>query len=83
MRLPVRDYWLIKKSGLFDPIYYLINNPDVLVADIDPLWHYIRCGWKEGRNPSDKFDTKFYLDSNPDVKRSGENPLVQLYKSTA
>ena len=71
---------LIKKSKLFDPVYYLINNPDVRAADIDPLRHYIKYGWKEGRNPSDKFDTRFYLDSNPDVKQSRENPLVHYIK---
>lgn len=80
MRLSVIDRWLIKKSGLFDPIYYLINNPDVRASDIDPLRHYMRFGWKEGRNPSDKFDTKFYLDSNPDVQQSGENPLVHYIR---
>ncbi len=75
-----RVYHLIKKSGLFDPVYYLINNPDVRVADTDPLRHYIKFGWKEGRNPSDKFDTNFYLESNPDVKQSDQNPLVHYIK---
>lgn len=76
MSSPSRAYRLIKKSGLFDPVYYLMNNADVRNADTDPLWHYVKFGWKEGRNPSDKFDTKFYLETNPDVKKSGENPLV-------
>lgn len=67
---------LIKKSGLFDPVYYLINNLDVCVADIDPLQHYVKFGWMEGRDPSEKFSTRFYLESNPDVKMSGMNPLV-------
>lgn len=71
-----RAYSIIKKSGLFDPVYYLMNNPDVRAADVDPLRHFVKFGWIEGRNPSAKFDTKFYLDSNPDVKQSGENPLV-------
>ena len=71
---------LIKKSGLFDPVYYLINNPDVRVADTDPLRHFLKFGWREGRNPSDKFDTNYYLESNPDVKQSGKNPLVHYIK---
>lgn len=70
------DRSLIKKSGLFDPVYYLLNYPDVRIADIDPLTHFIKVGWKEGRNPSEKFNTKFYLDSNPDVKQTDKNPLV-------
>lgn len=71
----LRDYWTIKKSGLFDPVYYLMNYPDVRRADIDPLLHFIRYGWKEGRNPSNEFDTRFYLESNPDVKNANLNPL--------
>ncbi len=76
MKLQFRMYKKIKKSGLFDSVYYLINNRDVRVADMDPIAHYIRYGWKEGRNPSEKFNTSFYLNSNPDVKESGKNPLL-------
>jgi len=76
-------YRLIKKSGLFDPVYYLMNNPDVRAADIDPLRHYLKFGWKEGRNPSERFDTSFYLESNPDLKQSGENPLAHYIKHDA
>lgn len=71
-----RAYSIIKKSGLFDQVYYLMNNPDVRAADSDPLRHFVKFGWIEGRNPSGTFNTKFYMDSNPDVKQSGENPLV-------
>jgi predicted HAD superfamily hydrolase len=71
-----RDYLVISKSGYFDPSYYLLTYPDCRPVDIDPLWHFIRYGWKEGRNPSSKFDTEFYLGMNPDVKQSGINPLV-------
>jgi len=80
MSLSISDHQLIKKSGLFDPVYYLMNNPDVRAADIDPLRHFMNFGWKEGRNPSDKFDTSFYLDSNPDVRQTGENPLIHYIK---
>ena len=71
-----KEYRTIKKSILFDPAYYLLNNPDVRDADIDPLLHFIDYGWKEGRNPSQKFNTRYYLETNPDVKLSGVNPLV-------
>lgn len=74
------DRSLIKKSGLFDPVYYLLNYPDVRIADMDPLTHFIKVGWKEGRNPSEKFNTKFYLDSNPDVKQTEKNPLVHYIR---
>ena len=71
-----KEYRTIKKSILFDPAYYLLNNPDVRDADIDPLLHFIDYGWKEGRNPSQKFNTRYYLETNLDVKQSGINPLV-------
>jgi predicted HAD superfamily hydrolase len=71
-----RDYNVIKKSGYFDPAYYLLTYPDCRFADIDPFWHFINHGWKEGRNPSSKFDTEYYLKMNPDVKQADINPLV-------
>jgi len=39
---------LLLPSG-FDPLYYLIMNKDLLIADIDPVEHYIQYGIKEKR----------------------------------
>jgi glycosyltransferase involved in cell wall biosynthesis len=72
----IKDYFLIKQNGLFDEDYYCLQYPDIRRADVNPLWHFVSVGWKEGRKPSVKFDTTFYLESNPDVKLSGSNPLV-------
>lgn len=69
------DYLLIRKSGLFDRDYYLNTYPDCKTANIDPLLHYLKIGWKEGRNPSKYFNTTFYLESNRDVRISRKNPL--------
>lgn len=38
--------------------------------------HFIRYGWKEGRNPSDYFNTNYYLNLYEDVRALGMNPLV-------
>jgi len=46
------DYIRIKRSGLFDSEYYLQKYPDVKKANINPLWHYVKYGWKEGRDLS-------------------------------
>jgi len=73
-------YYLLSKSGLFDPGYYLKTYPDVRRADINPLWHFVRWGWKENRNPSDNFITNIYLNNCPDVKNSGINPLIHYLK---
>lgn len=45
----LRSYLYLKKSKQFDPRYYLAANPDVRKADVDPLWHYVRHGCREGR----------------------------------
>lgn len=71
-----KEYFIIRKSGYFDPAYYLLHNPDVRKADVDPLWHFINYGWREGRSPNSWFETNYYLDSNPDIKKSDANPLV-------
>ncbi|MGC8771619.1 MAG: glycosyltransferase [Brevinematia bacterium] len=76
----VRDYKIIKKSGLFDEEYYLRTYSDVRKADVDALWHFVKVGWKEGRSPSAVFDTKYYLETYPDVREAGINPLVHYFK---
>ena len=72
----IRDYNLIKKSGLFDSEYYLANNEDVKKAKAEPLKHYLKFGWKEGRNPSAEFDGNEYLNKRPDLQAAGLCPLV-------
>lgn len=69
-------YKIIKKSGIFDEKYYLRTYEDVRKVDIDPIKHYIKYGWKEGRNPSDSFNTNFYLEKNKDVREARINPLI-------
>lgn len=69
-------YRIIKKSNLFDVKYYLFTYTDVRTNDLNPLWHYVRHGAKEGRNPSPNFDTNFYLKTYSDVEAAGMNPLA-------
>ena len=45
----------------FDPVHYLATNPDIADAGLDPFDHYLRYGFREGRDPSQCFDTKFYI----------------------
>src|SRR3990172_1584973 len=71
-----KEYFLIKRSGLFDPHYYLMNYPDVRKSDVDPLMHFVEWGWREGRNPSISFITKNYLDLHEDAKKTGINPVI-------
>ncbi len=75
-----KEYEAIKQSGLFDRVYYLLHNPDVRQAGVDPLSHFLGQGWQEGRNPSAVFDTRFYLTTYPDVQQAGTNPLLHYLR---
>lgn len=56
---------------LFDPSFYLAQNPDVAAAvdrqELTGIEHFTRFGQFEGRDPNDWFDTSYYLAQNPDV----------------
>jgi hypothetical protein len=58
-----------------DQEYYLATNPDVRESGMDPVRHYVREGWREGRNPAADFNTSIYLALNEDVRRDGINPF--------
>ena len=59
---------------LFDPFYYLQNNPDVLESGHAPWKHYLACGAAEGRGFNPLFDTAFYRRRSPACDASA-NPL--------
>ena len=80
MKKILLEYIILKKSGLFNAWYYLREYSDVRKADVDPLMHFIKEGWKEGRNPSPDFNTSDYIQMNPDVKRKNINPLIHFIK---
>ena len=74
------EYRVIKKSRLFNCGFYKSTYPDILESRVDPISHYCRYGWSEGRNPSEYFDTGFYLETYRDVYESGMNPLVHYIR---
>lgn len=59
-----------------DADFYLTRYADVAAAGIDPVLHYCRFGWKEGRDPTPGFSTAYYLANNPDVAAAGINPFA-------
>ncbi|AHX60274.1 hypothetical protein [Aeromonas media] len=71
---------LIQNSDLFDPQWYLAQNPDVRESGIDPARHYLIFGGFENRDPSSSFSSQYYLELYPDVKHSGMNPLEHYIK---
>lgn len=64
------------ESGLFQPQWYLAQNPDVSQSGVSPLDHYLVYGGAEGRAPNPVFRSDWYLAQNPDVQAAGMNPLV-------
>ena len=52
LRLYLRTSLLsLYASERFDSKYYLEANPDVCKAGLNPLWHYLHNGHREGRLP--------------------------------
>ena len=72
------------RRPIFDTTLYLIHNPDVAAAGIDPLAHYLRG--RPRRRPrrlsrrsasvAGGFDAQYYLFHNPDVAAAGVDPLL-------
>ena len=74
------NYRLIEKSQYFNKDWYTSVYHDINKKGIDPIVHYLVYGWKEGREPSDRFKTWTYLKKYPDVKKSNINPLLHYEK---
>lgn len=72
----MKDYRIIKSSGMFDAIWYLETYPDVRLTRLSPLWHYVCIGAFNEYKPNSDFDSKWYLAQYADVAASGTNPLV-------
>ncbi|WP_045221768.1 hypothetical protein [Desulfonatronum thioautotrophicum] len=69
---------LIYQMLLFNPDWYLENNPDVRIAldqgRISSAYeHYITWGARELRQPNELFDPWYYMSFNPDVRAAIEN----------
>lgn len=72
------DYEAIRKSGLFDPAYYLATYPELAEQNIDPLVHYLEEGGRQRRNPHPDFDAVFYLGQCREYGEDPENPLLHF-----
>lgn len=60
----------------FDMNYYLASYPELATMDCPAIEHYLRNGWREGRNPTADFNTAYYLEQNRDIARGQINPFV-------
>lgn len=69
---------ILSVKRYFDADFYLEEYPDVGAYNVEPLIHFCRIGWKEGRNPNPFFDTTSYLISYPDIVRAKINPYFHF-----
>jgi|GEM_PF-552638 len=75
------DRALIEASGRFDPKFYLETYPDVAVAGVDPLLHYLKFGATEDRDPSPIFSTRGYNEAHLDAAARQKNPLLDAIQT--
>jgi GT2 family glycosyltransferase/glycosyltransferase involved in cell wall biosynthesis len=66
----------VSPSPWFDAEYYLRCNPDVAHTGMDPLRHFQRWGWREGRNPLPGIDMRRLLNSSPELRVVKGNALA-------
>ncbi len=59
----------------FDANYYSGQNPDLADYGAGPLDHYLRHGFREGRDPSPNFSTLYYKDRYLKTAGMERNPL--------
>ena len=76
----LEEFVTIAASGVLDVAWYRRVHPDVADAGMDPLEHFIRFGWHEGRDPSPTFSVRYYLDRYDDVRATGTNPLLHYLR---
>jgi len=72
----------IKNCGLFDEDWYVDNYPDVRRSKVNPIYHYVKYGASEGRNPNNWFDTFEYASKYmaPEI-RDRVNPLMHYVQN--
>lgn len=79
----LRDYILLRRSGLFHPQWYWQTYADVPASRRWRLPHFVTRGWIAGHNPNRLFDTQWYLARYPDVRVARINPVVHYLTTGA
>ena len=57
---PPSAFDILLASDLFDQDWYRLSHPDVLLADLSPVRHYLNGGAKENRDPGPLFSSGGY-----------------------
>lgn len=74
------DIRRIERSRYFSQQWYDSQYPEYKLTGYCAAEHYLLLGWKEGKNPSEKFSTSEYLERFTDVAVSDANPLWHYEK---
>lgn len=70
----------IERSFLFDPEWYLDQNPDVARHGVDPMAHYLRNGFLEDRDPHPLFNAAWYR-AVYGRELNGVSPLIHFLRN--
>jgi hypothetical protein len=70
------DEKIVEDSGLLDVDWYLAKYEDLEENRVEPLTHFCRYGWREGRLPNFYFDPEWYSSTYPHATENDRNPLV-------
>ncbi|MGH6835537.1 MAG: glycosyltransferase family 2 protein [Methylocella sp.] len=81
--LALRQYYSVRKSGLFDVGFYAARTGPVQSKIVPPLVHFLTEGGAAGFSPHPLFDSSWYLTKHPDVKAKRANPLVHYLRHGA
>lgn len=71
---------LLLASGLFDGAWYLARYSDVAACGLDAAEHYLRYGYRLGRDPGPLFSNSFHSLAFADAVQGGE-PVTALAQS--
>lgn len=72
----VADAKELRRSRLFDGVWYLSMYPEVAATGLSPALHYLRHGASEGKDPGPDFSTNHYAARHPLLARTKTNPLL-------
>ena len=73
-----RSLYDLQPTMLFDGHWYRLQNEDVRRSDTNPFVHYLRYGWKEGRNPHRLFSSDWVIRTQLNVD-DDLSPLESFY----
>jgi hypothetical protein len=71
----------LRRSGLFDAAWYTARYRDVGRSGMDPLYHYLRYGGFEGRDPNPDFNSDWYSRTYLTVVGARVNPLLDYVRT--